>query len=403
MKILHVVPTYLPATRYGGPIYSVHGLCKALVAKGHEVHVFTTTVDGDLDSEVPINEGVNIDGVQVWYFPTGTTSNASRPMQNPLFRRISRRLYFSPGMKDALISRIDEFDVVHLHSVFLWPTFSTARIAHAVSVPYVLSPRGMLVRELVKRKSRWLKTAWLRIIEKKTIAQAARLHVTSENELAELSCFSFDLPAVVNIGNGVELPDKWEKADLSGDVADVIGTGQYVLYLGRLNWKKGLDRLLFSWAKVTGWQLVIAGNDEENYLPDLKRIAAEVDVLDRVTFLSRSISGDDKEALLQSASTLVLPSYSENFGNVVPEAMVRGVPVIVTEEVGAKEIVKKSGGGVVTSEDLLSSKITALLDDEETRNHMGEKGKEWIRGSLTWDKVADDMEHCYLSSVNQDR
>jgi glycosyltransferase involved in cell wall biosynthesis len=208
---------------------------------------------------------------------------------------------------------------------------------------------------------------------------------------------------VVNIGNGVDLPGEWGKEDISKDVADVIGAGQYVLYLGRLNWKKGLDRLINSWVKVTGWQLVIAGNDEENYLPKLMSIAEGIDVTDRVTFLSRSISGDDKEALLQCASLLVLPSYSENFGNVVPEAMVRGVPVIVTEEVGAKEIVEKSGGGKVASADSLSVKMSALLDDEKTRMQMGEKGKGWIHSNLTWNNIAEEMEHCYLSFVNSGR
>ena len=71
LKLLHVVPTYLPATRYGGPIYSVHGLCKALAVRGHEVHVFTTNVDGPGDSAVPLGRPVDLDGVKVWYFPRG--------------------------------------------------------------------------------------------------------------------------------------------------------------------------------------------------------------------------------------------------------------------------------------------------------------------------------------------
>ena len=63
MRLLHVVPSYYPATRYGGPIRSVHGLCTALVKQGHEVHVFTTNVDGD--SDVPMECPVDLDGVKV--------------------------------------------------------------------------------------------------------------------------------------------------------------------------------------------------------------------------------------------------------------------------------------------------------------------------------------------------
>ena len=70
MRILHVVPTYIPAYRYGGPIYSVHGLCKVLAAHGHDIHVFTTNVDGPNDSDVPLGTPVDMDGVKVWYFPS---------------------------------------------------------------------------------------------------------------------------------------------------------------------------------------------------------------------------------------------------------------------------------------------------------------------------------------------
>src|SRR5689334_8622158 len=133
MKILHVVPSYFPAVRYGGPIHSVHGLCKALAARGHEVEVFTTNVDGPVDTDVPLAAPVAMDGVKVWYFPAPAL----------------RRLYWSPAMAKALRERISSFDVAHLHSVFLWPTWAAARIARRGNVPYVLAPRGMLVRELI--------------------------------------------------------------------------------------------------------------------------------------------------------------------------------------------------------------------------------------------------------------
>ena len=177
MKILHVVPTYLPAVRYGGPIYCVHGLCRALVRLGHEVHVFTTSVDGDSDSEVVLGQPVDLDGVKVWYFSSTRL----------------RRLYYSPPMKRILQNMTGEFDLLHLHSVFLWPTWAAARAARRHGIPYVLSPRGMLVKDLIERKSRLLKTSWIRLVEKKNIEQAAAVHVTSTKEASELEKFSFDV------------------------------------------------------------------------------------------------------------------------------------------------------------------------------------------------------------------
>src|SRR5271163_3211119 len=113
LRILQVVPTYLPAVRYGGPIRSVHALATSLVERGHEVHVFTTSVDGPNDLDVPTTKPVNLDGVQVRYFPV----------------RFMRRLYWCPSLARALREEIHSFDVVHLHSVFLWPTAAAARIA----------------------------------------------------------------------------------------------------------------------------------------------------------------------------------------------------------------------------------------------------------------------------------
>lgn len=121
MKIAHVVPTYWPAVRYGGPIFSVHGLCKSLVANGIEVDVYTTNVDGDGVLEVPVGTPVDVDGVKVRYFPTSA----------------GRRIYRSPAMAAELEARIQEYDVVHTHSIFLWPVLAASRIAARHSVPYI--------------------------------------------------------------------------------------------------------------------------------------------------------------------------------------------------------------------------------------------------------------------------
>src|SRR6185436_5034440 len=115
--------------------------CATLAARGHDVHVFTTNVDGAGDSVVPLARPVTMDGVNVWYFPSSKL----------------RRLYWSPPMARMLASEIGGFDLVHLHSVFLWPTWAAARAARRFGVPYVVSPRGMLVKDLLRARSRHVK------------------------------------------------------------------------------------------------------------------------------------------------------------------------------------------------------------------------------------------------------
>ena len=113
MRILHVVPTYLPAVRYGGPIFAVHALCRALAARGHAVEVFTTSIDGPGNARVPHDQPVMLDGVKIRYFAS------------PALRRLS----WAPTLAHALRSEIDGADVAHLHSIFLWPTWAAARLA----------------------------------------------------------------------------------------------------------------------------------------------------------------------------------------------------------------------------------------------------------------------------------
>ncbi|MCZ6675188.1 MAG: glycosyltransferase [Verrucomicrobia bacterium] len=380
MKILHVVPTYLPAVRYGGTIRSVHGLCVALTALGHEVHVFTTNVDGDGNSKVALCQSVDVEGVQVWYFPSRTL----------------RRLYWSPKMKKALLQAVPGFDLVHLHSVFLWPTWAAARVANQSGVPYVVSPRGMLVKDLVRRKSKLLKLAWTKLIERHTLVSASAIHVTAEKELDGLRRFDFDLPVVWTVPNGLNGPD----VSALKNADDFPGTTQFALFLGRINWKKGLDRLIEAWKDVPNATLLIAGNDEESYQSNLERLATKFGVAERIRFVGM-VQGESKWRLFRDAELFILPSYSENFGMSVLEAMFMGCPVVVTPEVGLAEAIAESKAGLVVAGDptSLSREIGKLLGDADRRQEMGANGRRLASTRYSWRRVAGQMVDKYETIV----
>ena len=373
MKILHIVPYYIPAYRYGGPIRSVHGLCKALAQLDHEVHVFTTNVDGPNNSDVPLSVPVDIDGVKVWYYPS---------------QRL-RRLYYSPDMKKALKQSINSFDIVHLHSVFLWPTLVGARICQKNQVPYLVAPRGMLVKDLIKRKSSWIKSLWIKLFEQYTLEHASGIHVTSRLEEEELKPFGFKLPSIFMIPNGIDIPDA-----ISQKIAK--NNDDTILFLGRVNWEKGLDRLIETMAYVPKGKLIIAGNDEEDYQKTLEQIAIKNGVSNRIQFIG-SVYNEEKEKLLSGASMLVLPSYSENFGIVILEAMSYGCPVIVTPEVGLADVVAKSGAGLVCEgePDILGKNINRLLDNPVLGVEMGKMGPRVAQEQFRWAVIARQMEGIY--------
>jgi glycosyltransferase involved in cell wall biosynthesis len=383
LRILHVVPTYFPAVRYGGPIFAVHGLCRALAAMGHHVEVFTTNVDGPGNSDVPLHAPVLFDGVLVRYFSS----------------RNLRRLFWSPPLKRALDRDISGFDAVHLHSVFLWPTWAAARAARKAGVPYLISPRGMLVKELIERRSRYVKAAWIQLIEKRNLECAAAVHVTSEVEAQELDAFGWRLRKIATIPNGIEDIISSIGHQISADVADITSRQPLCLFFGRLSWKKGLDRLLRAFALTTTGTLAIVGPDDEVMVPALTQLAHDLNIAARVRFLPRVVLGADKEHLYARAQLFVLTSVSENFANTVLEAMQRGVPVVTTPEVGAAKVVTEANGGLVVAggPEALADAIQSLTDSPGLARIMGSAGRQHVQERYRWPSIAIQMEELYAS------
>lgn len=375
MRILHVVPTYIPAWRYGGPIHSVHGLARALAALGHRVDVATTSVDGDGDSDVPLGTAVDLDGVNVHYFPSARM----------------RRLYYSPPLRRFLAERIAaSWDMVHTHSVFLWPTAVAAQLARRAGKPYVLSPRGMLVPGLIARRSTVAKRAWIAAFERRNVEGAAAVHVTSASEAEALRGAGFRPRRILEVPNGVDPPG----STAAGDAPPGL-PARYALFLGRMSWKKGLDRLVDALAGAAGLELVVAGNDEEDLWPGIARRAESLGVAARVRHVG-FVEGAAKAALVSRALMLVLPSRSENFGNVVLEAMALGTPVVVTPEVGLAPLVARSESGIVTpaEREPLARSLALLAGDEALRSRMGRNARA-AAAAFGWPAIARRFEDEY--------
>lgn len=368
LRILHVVASYLPATRYGGPIESVHGLARAQAELGADVSVLTTSVDGPMDSDVVHEQPVDVDGVKVWYFRS----------------RLLRRLYFSWRMRSWLKRELRRFDVVHVHAVFLFPSTMAARLCNAAGVPYAIAPRGMLVKALIDSKSRWLKRAWIALFERRTLAQAAFIHATSRAEIQEIDRLGLMLaPAQVlmnGVGSRIFKLDALELPEI---------TRPYLLYLGRVTPKKNIDLLVGAIARIAELDLVVIGVDELQTRAKLQTQADALGIAARVHFLGERL-GEEKWRWIKHARALALVSVNENFGNSVAEAMLAGIPVIVSQGVGLAQWVGAERAGWVCAPEIetLVAALQELIADPARATTFGQNGQHFAQRTLSWDAIA---------------
>jgi glycosyltransferase involved in cell wall biosynthesis len=233
-----------------------------------------------------------------------------------------------------------------------------------------------------------LKQIWIRSFERRNLAEASAVHVTSPLEREELMALGLTARRFVEVPNGVELGVGVPGAPLSGLPA------RYALFLGRISWKKGLDRLVAALAHAPEVPLVVAGNDDEDYWSHVASLASAAGVASRVHRLG-FVEGEEKRRLLVNAKLLVLSSYSENFGNVVLEAMAHGVPVVVTREVGLASLVETTGAGVIApGEPKGLGEAIARLAADPARHRIGEKGRRAAE-EYSWARIAGRMEAAY--------
>jgi glycosyltransferase involved in cell wall biosynthesis len=376
--VLIVSPCYLPARRFGGPIESIHVLAKALIDRGLEVEVFTTNSNGPEVLDVPIGIAQEVESVPVTYFPV----------------RRPRRFFRSPALRDALRARAAAFDLVYAPWLYAYTTAVAARESRARGVPYVLSPRGMLDRDAILRRSAIRKLLYIALVAGPALRGAAATHFTSENErLASL--VRIDASRSIVVGNPVRFPARDGAADL--DLARIgVSDGPFVLFLGRLSHIKGLDLLCCAWPQVlerfSEARLVLAGPDDEGLYPVIRR-RLEARGAGHAAVHVGPVDGATKEALLRRCRFLVAPSYLESFGMSIVEAMAAGKMVVVTDRVNISPDIAAAGAGLVVPCDTarLADAIVEAWSDPARADGMGQKGKQLVQERWEPDSVARRM------------
>jgi len=381
MRILHIIQ-YL-ASNYGGPASVVKDICKGLVSssEGHEVTIYTTNLDypkGYL--EVETNCPLEQDGYTIWYF------------------HAELQFYgFSSQLFKKLLSSIKNFDMVEIHGIYRFPQTVAAYIARFHRVPYIICPHGALDPFLyAQKRNYWLKRLYEKNVDFPNLNHASAIHYTAEQEYELTKPLKLKAPHFV-IPWGLHLED-YTACSKAGSFKERYGLDEkrIILYLGRLNFKKGLDILIDAFGRLckdhSDTVLIIAGPDNEGYSTQLRSWIAERDLQTQVVFTGLLL-GQAKLDAFQDADVFVLPSYTENFGITIIEAMACGLPVVISDKVNIWREIQRAGAGLVTACDAseVFHAIAQILDDPAKAVEMGIQGKELAHNYYNWSVIAPSL------------
>ncbi|HYO50148.1 MAG TPA: glycosyltransferase [Chloroflexia bacterium] len=389
LRILHVTPIYEPAYVYGGPARSLPMLCRSLVRAGAQVTVLTTNANGATELDVPLGQPVDLGGVETLYYP----------------RRSPRGLCYSPELAKACEARVKGFDLVHTTGMWTYPPVRAASISRRRGKPYVVSPRGMLMKWEMSHKA-WKKRLYFYAVEYGRLKRSAGIHCTTRAEKDALRRFGMAARGFV-VANGLDTAE-FEQLPARGRLRERLGIphdAQVLLFMGRLHPKKGIEETLAAFkqlaAKYPNLHLILSGPDEGGYTATVGRWAAQAGVAGRV-HLTGKLQDTERLAAFRDADVFVLLSHSENFGMGVAEAMACGLPVVVSEEVGISSWVARSNAGFITRRDpeAAAQALAALLDHPEEAHAMGERGKRLVASEFSADAVGRQMLAKYEEIMN---
>ena len=397
MKILQVIPSYWPATQFGGTVFSSHNLNKVLVGKGIDLTVYTTNVG--LEGKVAVDSETIVDGVKVRYFGFSKFFEFLGPTG----------WQFSIPMRKALEKNIKDFDLVYILSIWNYPVVVVPYICRRFDKPYIVSPRGMLYLETYGRKivKKWL---YYEFFAKKNIKKATAMHYTSDDEMKRChNRLKLKNKAIV-VPNGIDLSE-FENLPGKDELRlkyPILKNKKVILFLGRIAQKKGLDILVKAFNLLSrerkDLHLVIAGGDGAGYRRKVTNLIEKLGLQDKVTFTG-VLSGREKLQAYTGSDIFALASHSENFGMSVIEAMACGLPVVISDKVGIYREVKDRNSGIIVEANTESvyKGIKKLLNDENLRKEIANKGKLFVNEFYDIDKVADKMieEFSKISKVNR--
>lgn len=397
MKILHVIPSLSPGL--GGPAKVALSLVNMLNQLGIEAEIATTNHGISTSLEAPIGQRID--------YVYDAENNLSAPVYFVPYTKPSlKEFIFSRALTGWLWRELPAYDLVDNHYLFSYPPTCSATIARQKGIPYTVRTMGQLTPWALSQSSTKKKIFSL-LFEKRNLQKAAAIHCTSSEEAKNVRDFGISTPTVtlpLGVTPPLSIHNAREKLHTAYKIPKEV---PILLFLSRLHHKKQPELLLKAAKQLIEKRpchVILAGTGEPQYCHHLETLIHELGISPFVTF-SGFVTGHDKNLLLQGSDAFVLPSHSENFGIAVAEALISGLPAIITPGIQISTEIKAAEAGIVSEPTVegLCASLETLLTDNALRKQLKENGLNFAKTRYSWHAIAQDLAVAYESIIAQQR
>jgi glycosyltransferase involved in cell wall biosynthesis len=381
MKVLQVIPSLSP--RLGGPTRAVHGFSQSLQKRGINVQILTTDDDRENRLDVPFHQLTSYKGIPTTFLP--------RTLR-------AKEFIYARTLSQWHKDNLSYFDIIHTHYLFSYLPSWTAHAARRQKIPYLMRPLGQLTPWALAQSNNKKKLYSL-LLERRNLEGAAVIHCTSEEECINVCDFGIQTPAM-SLPLGVSSPELIQ--DATEKLHQAYGIPQkvpIVLFLSRLHFKKQPEVLIKAIGHLSRSQpchLIFAGADDLGYVNQLKKLILSLNIENCVTFTG-FVDGYKKNLLLQGSDVFALPSYSENFGISVAEALISSLPVVITPGIQISTEIESAKAGIVVEANPIafSSALRQVITQPDMQNDLRKNGLNLAKTRYSWDAITKELVETY--------
>ena len=362
MRIHHVISSVLP--HFGGPSVSVPALCRELAALGHAVTLHS-------------------------YAPAPAAAPEGYAHHSYPRSRVAPTFGLSLSLPNGLRAAAQSGEIMHFHGMWSLPNLAPAWAVRGTACKLVASPRGMLDDWSLRQHALRKRLMW-NALQGRAVRSAQLIHATAATEIAAVRALGVAVPCAL-VPNGVVIPEP-------AALARFDKTPRTLLFLGRLDPKKAVDRLLEAWVQVQAahpdWQLRIVGPESEHGA-ELRALAERLGA-ERVSFVGPAYDAE-KSREFRAAQLFILPTHSENFGLSVAEALAHGLPAIVSRGAPWRGIVERDCGYWIDNSvpALVACLRQALNCSARELQARGARGRAWMEHEFSWHGRARSLAEAY--------